>query len=169
MIDKSESVNWPNVWRILGADHLTFEGVMGDFRNKCPAGWFREEKSMEINSWEKNILHWKKYHLTPRPCCISYRQNSYFLFLAGSFVINNLQHLKFWIIICHWFYLGFCYKWHELNYSSLQLLYFQNCRLRYSWNISTTQKHCITIPHSIDIRIELIQFDNSALNIDFQT
>ena len=61
MIDKSESVNWPNVWWILGADHLTFEGVMGDFRKKCPAGWFREEKSMQINSWEKNILHWKKY------------------------------------------------------------------------------------------------------------
>ena len=32
MIDKSESVNWPNVWWILGADHLTLEGVMGDFR-----------------------------------------------------------------------------------------------------------------------------------------
>ena len=63
MIDKSESVNWPNVWWILGADHLTFEGVMGDFRKKCPAGWFREEKSMQINSGEKtpcterNIAH----------------------------------------------------------------------------------------------------------------
>ena len=32
MIDKSESVNWPNVWWILGADHLTLEGIMGDFR-----------------------------------------------------------------------------------------------------------------------------------------
>ena len=28
---------------------------------KCPADWFREERSMQINSWEKNILHWKKY------------------------------------------------------------------------------------------------------------
>ena len=28
---------------------------------KCRADWFREEKSMQINSWEKNILHWKKY------------------------------------------------------------------------------------------------------------
>ena len=27
MIDKSESVNWPNVWWILGADHLTYEGL----------------------------------------------------------------------------------------------------------------------------------------------
>ena len=27
MIDKSESVNWPNVWWILGADHLTSEGL----------------------------------------------------------------------------------------------------------------------------------------------
>ena len=34
MIGKSESVNWPNVWWILGADHLTFEGVMVDFREK---------------------------------------------------------------------------------------------------------------------------------------
>ena len=32
LIDKSESVNWPNVWWILGADHVTFEGVMGDFK-----------------------------------------------------------------------------------------------------------------------------------------
>ena len=32
MIDKSEPINRPNVWWILGADHLTFEGVMGDFR-----------------------------------------------------------------------------------------------------------------------------------------
>ena len=35
MIDKSESVNLPNVWWILGADHLTFEGGYG---------------------WEKNVL-----------------------------------------------------------------------------------------------------------------
>ena len=34
MIYKSESVNWANVWWILGADHLTFEGVMGDFIKK---------------------------------------------------------------------------------------------------------------------------------------
>ena len=27
MIDKSESVNLPNVWWILGADHLTCEGL----------------------------------------------------------------------------------------------------------------------------------------------
>ena len=38
-----------------------FWGVMDDLRKKCPADWFREEKSMQINSWEKNILHWKKY------------------------------------------------------------------------------------------------------------
>ena len=74
MIDKSESVNWPNVWWILGADHLTFEGGMSDFRKKCPARWFREEKRMQVNSsektscTEKNIAHdvycWKK-NLTP--------------------------------------------------------------------------------------------------------
>ena len=54
MIDKSESVNWPNVWWILGADHLTFERVMGDFWKKCPAGWFWEGKNVQINSWEKH-------------------------------------------------------------------------------------------------------------------
>ena len=48
---------------MLGADHLTFEGVMGAFRKKCPADWFREEKSMLIDSWEKNILHWKEKSL----------------------------------------------------------------------------------------------------------
>ena len=63
MIDQSEPVNWPNVWWMLGADHLTFEGVMGAFRKKCPADWFREEKSMLIDSWEKNILHWKEKSL----------------------------------------------------------------------------------------------------------
>ena len=65
MIDKSESVNWSNVWWILGADHLIFEGVMGDLRKKIHASWFREEKSMQINSREKNILRWKKYRSWP--------------------------------------------------------------------------------------------------------
>ena len=55
MIDKSESVNWANDWWILGADYLTFEGFMGDFGKKNPADWFREEKSMQRNSWEKTI------------------------------------------------------------------------------------------------------------------
>ena len=32
MIDKSESVNWPDVCWILGADHLNFQWVMGDFK-----------------------------------------------------------------------------------------------------------------------------------------
>ena len=44
MIDKPEYVNWANVWWILGAEHLTFEEVMGDFRKKDPADWFRGEK-----------------------------------------------------------------------------------------------------------------------------
>ena len=38
-----------------------FWGGYGWFQRKCPADWFREEKSMQINSWEKNILHWKNY------------------------------------------------------------------------------------------------------------
>ena len=40
-------------------------GVMGDFRKKCLADWFREEKSIQMNSWEKSILHWKKYRSWP--------------------------------------------------------------------------------------------------------
>ena len=38
-----------------------FWGGYGWFQKKCPADWFQEEKSMQINSWEKNILHWKNY------------------------------------------------------------------------------------------------------------
>ena len=59
MIGKSEYVNWANVWRILGADHLTFEGVMGDFRQKYPADWFRGGKACKYITGENNILHWK--------------------------------------------------------------------------------------------------------------
>ena len=39
-----------------------FWGGYGWFQKKCPADWFREEKSMQINSWEKNILPWKKIY-----------------------------------------------------------------------------------------------------------
>ena len=63
MIDKLESVNWPNVWWILGGDYLTFEGVMGDFRKNVLQTDFERKKSMQINSWEKNILHRKKMSL----------------------------------------------------------------------------------------------------------
>ena len=47
MIDKSESVNWPNVWWILGADHLTFEGVMVDFRKNVLQTDFEGKKACE--------------------------------------------------------------------------------------------------------------------------
>ena len=60
MIDKSESVNWANVWWILGADYLTLEGFMGDFREKYPVDWLREENSMQRNSWEKQYPALKK-------------------------------------------------------------------------------------------------------------
>ena len=53
MIDKSESVNWPNVWWILGADHLTFEGVMVEFRENVLQTDFDRKKSMQINLEEK--------------------------------------------------------------------------------------------------------------------
>ena len=63
MIEKSESVNSANVWWTLGADYLTFAGVMGDFRKKDHPDWFREEKKAckEIPV-KNNILQWKKYH-----------------------------------------------------------------------------------------------------------
>ena len=61
MIDKSESVNWLNVWWILGADHLTFEGVMGDFRKKMSCRLISGGKKHANKFRGKNILHWKKY------------------------------------------------------------------------------------------------------------
>ena len=57
MIDKSESVNWPNVWWILGADHLTFEGDMGDFRKNVLQTDFEKKKACKLIPWEKNIAH----------------------------------------------------------------------------------------------------------------
>ena len=44
MIDKSESVNWPDAWWVLGADHLNFEGVMSDFRKSILQTDFEREK-----------------------------------------------------------------------------------------------------------------------------
>ena len=38
-----------------------FWGGYGWFQKKYPTDSFREKKSMEINSWENNILLWKKY------------------------------------------------------------------------------------------------------------
>ena len=61
MIDKSESVNWPNVWWILGADHLTFEGVIGDFRKKMSCRLISGGKKHANKFLGKNILPWKKY------------------------------------------------------------------------------------------------------------
>ena len=60
MIDKPEYVNWANVWWILGAEHLTFEEVMGDFRKKVPADWFRGEKVCKDITGKNNTLYWKK-------------------------------------------------------------------------------------------------------------
>ena len=59
MIDKSKSVNWTNVWWILGVDHLTFEGVIADFRKKYPADGFRGEKACKDITGKNNILHWR--------------------------------------------------------------------------------------------------------------
>ena len=60
MIDKSESVNWLNVWWILGADHLNFEGVISDSR-KMSCRLILRGKKHANKILGKNILHWKKY------------------------------------------------------------------------------------------------------------
>jgi len=44
----------------LGADLMTFEGFMGDYRKIFPADWFQGEKSMQRNSWEKQYPALKK-------------------------------------------------------------------------------------------------------------
>ena len=38
----------------LGADHLTFEGVMGDFRLRLTS---REKKIMQGHTWQKKFQH----------------------------------------------------------------------------------------------------------------
>ena len=45
MINKSESVNRPNVWWILRAEHLTFEGFMGDFQKSILQIDFERKKA----------------------------------------------------------------------------------------------------------------------------
>ena len=59
-MDKSEPVNWPSVWWILAADHLTFEGVMGDFRKTVLQPDFERKKYvnkslMAYNAENKNL------------------------------------------------------------------------------------------------------------------
>ena len=47
----------------LGADHLTFDGGVGDFEKKIPARKFRIKKIPALTSWGENILPsilWKK-------------------------------------------------------------------------------------------------------------
>ena len=87
--------------------------VENNVKNKQTNKQRKEKKTYvqtELNHWKiaevekilerKNLL-WTRENdslllwtgapgLTPRSCCISCRQNSYFLFLAGSFVINNI-------------------------------------------------------------------------------
>ena len=63
MIDKSESIYWANVWWILAANHLTFEGVMGVFREKnILQNDFEGKKACKEIPGKNDIQHWKKYH-----------------------------------------------------------------------------------------------------------
>ena len=61
---------WAVIWGeqflvCLGADHLTFEGGMGDFRKKYAAYCFWEKKNLARNflGGGGDILHWKKISL----------------------------------------------------------------------------------------------------------
>ena len=59
MIDKTESVNWPNVWWILGADHLTFEGLWVISEKMSCRLISRGKKACKWIPGKKIILHWK--------------------------------------------------------------------------------------------------------------
>ena len=56
-----QNVNWSNVWWILGADYLTFEGFMGDFTKNILQTDFERKKVCDEIPGENNILRWKKY------------------------------------------------------------------------------------------------------------
>ena len=60
MIGNLESVNWANVWWILGADYLTFEGVMGDFRKKISCRLISRGKKHAKKFLEKQYPALKK-------------------------------------------------------------------------------------------------------------
>ena len=57
MIDNLESVNWANVWWILGANYLIFEGVMGDFRKKISCRLISRGKKHAKKFLEKQNLN----------------------------------------------------------------------------------------------------------------
>ena len=61
MINKSESVNWTNVWWILGADHLTFEGVIGKFQKNISCRLISRGRSLHGYTWEKIMSCSEKY------------------------------------------------------------------------------------------------------------
>ena len=52
-------ISRPTVWWILGANHLTFERVMGDFRKKMSCRLISGGKKHANKFLGKNILHWK--------------------------------------------------------------------------------------------------------------
>ena len=62
-MDKSESVNWPNVWWILGADYLTFEELWVISEQNIRQIDFERKKDTNkflgkiISCTEKHIAH----------------------------------------------------------------------------------------------------------------
>ena len=58
----NQNLNWANVWWILGADYLSFEGFIGDFRKNILQTDFEREKTCKEIPGKDNILHWKRYY-----------------------------------------------------------------------------------------------------------
>ena len=53
----NQNFNRANVWWILGADYLSFEGFIGDFRKNILQTDFEREKACKEIPGKDNILH----------------------------------------------------------------------------------------------------------------
>ena len=112
MIDKSESVNWPNVWWILRADHLTSEGL-----------WVISEKNVLHTAHAPNF-NFRTGCREIKRCEESKRtlENPFALGLAELDTILKLLRItdqwfivpvKFWFGRNRFFYRYFYYCWLE--------------------------------------------------------
>ena len=89
MIDKSESVNWSNVWWIWGADHLTFEGGLWVISEKNILQTdFEVKKLAKDITRKKNILHWRISLMT----YIMLKKNLTLLYVREK--ISNSRHFR---------------------------------------------------------------------------